>query len=63
MGETRKVTVELPDKLLTSVQTEAGMGVTETIREALEQMRQRQTKMRCESYMARSNSASITTCR
>ena len=44
MGDMRKVTVELPAELLTSVQAGAGMGVTETIREALEQMRQRQVQ-------------------
>ena len=44
MGEMRKVTVELPAKLLTAVQKDTGLGVTETLREALEQMRQRQVQ-------------------
>jgi len=44
MGAMRKITVELPDELLSSVQEEAGTGVTETIREALELLRQRQVQ-------------------
>jgi hypothetical protein len=46
MGEMRKITVEIPDELIASVQAEAGMGLTETVREALEQMRQRQVQNR-----------------
>ena len=40
----RKITVEVPEELLTAVQTESGLGLTDTIREALEQMRQRQVQ-------------------
>jgi hypothetical protein len=46
MGEMRKITIEIPDELIASVQAEAGMGLTETVREALEQMRQRQVQNR-----------------
>jgi hypothetical protein len=44
MGQMRKITVEVPDELITSVQATAGLGLTETVREALEQMRQRQVQ-------------------
>jgi Arc/MetJ-type ribon-helix-helix transcriptional regulator len=44
MGEMRKITVEVPEELIASVQSSAGTGLTETIREALEQMRQRQVQ-------------------
>jgi hypothetical protein len=42
MSEMRKITVEVPEDLIASVQAEAGTGVTETVRQALELMRQRQ---------------------
>jgi len=42
MGETRKITVEIPEELINSVQAAAGTGITETVRQALELMRQRQ---------------------
>jgi Arc/MetJ-type ribon-helix-helix transcriptional regulator len=38
----RKITVEVPEDLLVSVQAGAGTGVSETVRQALELMRQRQ---------------------
>jgi Arc/MetJ-type ribon-helix-helix transcriptional regulator len=44
MSDMRKITVEVPEELIASVQASAGMGLTETIREALEQMRQRQVQ-------------------
>jgi Arc/MetJ-type ribon-helix-helix transcriptional regulator len=42
MGQMRKITIELPDELISAVRAEAGTGITETVREALEMMRQRQ---------------------
>jgi len=42
MGHMRKITVQVPEELLASVQANSGMGVTEIIREALQLMRQRQ---------------------
>ena len=35
MGEMRKITVEVPEELLTSAQAQTGEGVTETVRAAL----------------------------
>ncbi len=46
MGQMRKITIEVPDELIASVQAEAGKGLTETVREALEMMRQRQVQNR-----------------
>ena len=46
MGEMRKITVEVPEDLIASVQAGAGTGVTETVRQALELMRQRQALQR-----------------
>lgn len=42
----RKITVEVPEDLIASVQAGAGTGVTETVRQALELMRQRQIQNR-----------------
>ena len=42
MSEMRKITVEVPEELIASVQAQAGTGLTETVRQALELMRQRQ---------------------
>jgi hypothetical protein len=42
MGEMRKVTVHLPEELLSAVQAGTGTGITETLREALEALRERQ---------------------
>ena len=44
MGDMRKITVEVPEDLISSVQAGTGKGLTETIREALEQMRQQQVQ-------------------
>jgi len=46
MGEMRKITVEVPEELIASVQAGAKAGVTETVRQALELMRQRQALQR-----------------
>jgi len=35
MGEMRKITVEVPEDLLSSAQAQTGEGVTETVRKAL----------------------------
>ena len=50
MGEMRKITVEVPEDLLTSAQAETGEGVTETVREALELLRQRQVQNRARQF-------------
>jgi hypothetical protein len=42
MSQMRKITVQVPEELIASVQADTGKGVTEVMREALEQMRQRQ---------------------
>lgn len=41
MAETRKITVELPSRLLENAQTFTGEGVTETVRQALEELTRR----------------------
>ena len=46
MGEMRKITVEVPEDLPASAQAVTGEGVTETVREALELLRQRQLQNR-----------------
>ena len=46
MGDTRKITVEVPEDLLASAQAFTGEGVTETVREALELLRQREVQNR-----------------
>jgi hypothetical protein len=46
MGEMRKITVEVPEDLLASAQAYTGEGVTETVREALELLRQREVQNR-----------------
>jgi len=50
MGQMRKITIELPDELISAVQAEAGTGVTETVREALEMMRQRQVQNKARKF-------------
>ena len=42
MGQMRKITVQVPEELIASVQADSGKGITEIMREALELMRQRQ---------------------
>lgn len=44
MGEMRKITVEVPEELIASVQADSQMGLTETVREALELLRQTQVQ-------------------
>ena len=46
----RKITVEVPDDLLASAQAATGEGVTETVREALELLRQRQVQNRARQF-------------
>lgn len=46
MGDMRKITVEVPEELLASAQAYTGEGVTETVREALELLRQREVQNR-----------------
>lgn len=46
MSQMRKITVEVPEELIASVQAGAGVGVTDTVRQALEFMRQRQALQR-----------------
>jgi len=50
MGEMRKITVEVPEDLLASAQAFTGEGVTETIREALEVLRQREVQNRARKW-------------
>ena len=50
MGETRKITVEVPEDLLASAQAYTGEGVTETVREALELLRQREVQNRARQW-------------
>jgi len=44
MGEMRKITIEVPEQLIASVQDDSKRGRTETVREALELMRQTQVQ-------------------
>ena len=53
MGETRKITVEVPEDLLASAQAFTGEGVTETVREALELLRQREVQNRARQLRGR----------
>ncbi len=46
MGQMRKITVQVPEELIASVQADTGKGVTEIMREALQLMRQRQALQR-----------------
>ncbi len=50
MGEMRKITVEVPEDLLASAQAATGEGVTETVREALELLHQRQVQNRARQF-------------
>ncbi len=38
MNDMRKITVEIPAKLLENAQSETGKGITETVREGLERL-------------------------
>jgi len=42
MGEMRKITIEIPADLLAAAQAESGAGVTETVRQGLAALKQRQ---------------------
>jgi hypothetical protein len=42
MGEMRKITVEIPADLLAAAQAESGAGVTETVRQGLTVLKQKQ---------------------
>jgi antitoxin component of MazEF toxin-antitoxin module len=42
MGEMRKITVEIPADLLAAAQVESGAGVTETVRQGLVVLKQKQ---------------------
>jgi hypothetical protein len=55
MSQMRKITVEIPDELIASVQAEAGTGLTETVREDLELMRQRQVQNRARKLRGKIN--------
>lgn len=44
MSEMRKITVEVPDELIASIQADSKKGLTETVREALEMLRQWQVQ-------------------
>jgi len=46
MSEMRKITIEVPEELIASIQADAKMGLTETVREALELLRQMQVQNR-----------------
>ena len=46
MGEMRKITVEVPEDDLAAAQDFTGGGVTETVREALRQLRSRRAQQR-----------------
>jgi hypothetical protein len=46
MGDVRKITVEVPEDLLAAAQAFTGEGITETVREALELLRQREVQNR-----------------
>ena len=46
MGQMRKITVQVPEELIASIQADTGKGVTEIMREALQLMRQRQALQR-----------------
>jgi hypothetical protein len=41
MAETRKITVEVPSRVLETAQEFTGEGVTETVRQALEELSRR----------------------
>lgn len=42
MGEMREITVEIPADLLAAAQAESGASVTETVRQGLAMLKQRQ---------------------